>query len=86
MNKFLWERRTLLNNILRRKANYIGHTLRRNLLLHDNIEGQITEVKGIGRRRRTQFLDDLRNMRRYRELKEEARDRKLWNRQFINPT
>jgi hypothetical protein len=28
------EKRTLLNNILRRKANLIGHILRRNYLLH----------------------------------------------------
>ena len=33
------EKRTLLNNILRRKANWIGHILRRNCLLHDVIEG-----------------------------------------------
>ena len=39
------ERRTLINNILRRKANWIGHILRRNCLLHDAIEGQMTEVK-----------------------------------------
>jgi hypothetical protein len=32
------------------------------------------EVKGAGRR--TQLLDDLRNRRRYWELKEEAEDRK----------
>ena len=31
------------------------------------------EVKGVGRRR-TQLLDDLRNRRRYSELKEEAED------------
>ena len=62
------EKRTLLNNILRRKANWIGHILRRNYLFHDAIEGQMMEVKGIGR---TQLLDDLRN-RRYWELKEEA--------------
>ena len=43
------EKRTLLKNILRRKANWIGHILRRNCLLHDAIEGQITEVKGVGR-------------------------------------
>jgi hypothetical protein len=43
------------------------------------------EVKGVGRRRRrTQLLDDLRNMRRYWELKEEAEDRKRWRRQFIS--
>ena len=61
------EKRTLLNNILRRKANWIGHILRRNCLLHDAIEGQMTEVKGVGRRR-TQLLDDLINRRRYWEL------------------
>ena len=54
------EKRTLLNNILRRKANWIGHILRRNCLLHDAIEGQMAEVKGVGRRR-TQLRDDLKN-------------------------
>ena len=71
------EKRTLLNNILRRKANWIGHILRRNCLFRDVIEGQITEVKRIGRRRR-KFIDDLRNRRRYWELKEEAEDRNRW--------
>ena len=54
------EQRTILNNILRGKVNWIGHILRRNCLLHDVIEGQMTEVKGVGRRR-TQHLDYLRN-------------------------
>ena len=45
------EKRTLLNNILRRNANCIGHILRRNNLLHDAIGGQMTEVKGVRRRR-----------------------------------
>ena len=79
------EKRTLLNNILRRKANRIDHILRRNCLFHDAIEGQMTEVKGVGRRR-TQLLDDLRYRRRYWKLKEEAEDRKRWRRQFINRT
>ena len=35
------------------------------------------EVKG-ERRRKTQFLDDFRNRRRYWELKEEAEDRNRW--------
>ena len=70
-------------NILCRKANWIGHILRRNCLLHDAIEGQMTEVKGVGRTR-TQLLDDLRNRRRYWEPKEEAEDRKSWRPQFIN--
>ena len=45
----------------------------------------MTEVKGVGRRR-TQFLDDFTNRRRYWELKEEAEIRKIWKRQFINRT
>ena len=54
------EKRTLLNNILRRKANWIGLILRRNCLLLDAVEGQMTELKGIGRR--THLLDDLRKI------------------------
>jgi hypothetical protein len=69
------EKKTLLNNILRRKANRIGHILRRNCLLHVAIEGQMTEVKGVVRKR-TQLLVDLRNKRSYWELREEAEDRK----------
>ena len=65
---------TLLNNILHRKANYIGHILRRNCLLHDAIEGQMMKVKGL-ERKTTQLLDDLRNRRRYWKLKEKAEDR-----------
>ena len=55
------DKRTLLKNILCRKANWIGHILRRNCLLHNAIEGQMMKEKGVGRRRRTQLLDDLRN-------------------------
>ena len=70
---------------LRRKPNWIGHILIRNCLLHDAIEGQMTEVKGVGRRG-TQLLDDLRKRRRYLELKEEAEDPKILQRQFITRT
>jgi hypothetical protein len=53
-------------------------------VLHEvNCSG--TEVKGVGRRR-TQLLDDIRNTRRYWELKEEAEDRKRCKRQFITGT
>ena len=67
----------LLNNILCRKANWIGHILRRNCFLHNVIEGQMTKVKGVGKRKRIPLLDDLRNKRRYWELKEEAEDKKI---------
>jgi hypothetical protein len=78
------EKKKLLNNILCRKSNCIVHILRRNCLLHNAIEGQKMEVKGVGRR--TQLLDDLRNRRRYWELKENAEDQNRWKRQFINQT
>ena len=51
------EKSRLLNNILSRNANWIRLILRRNYLLHDAIEGQMTEVKRIERRRRTQLLE-----------------------------
>ena len=70
------EKRTILNNILRRKANWVGPILRRNYLLHDGILGQMTEVKGEGGRK-TELLDDLRNRRRYYRLKEGAEDKKM---------
>ena len=48
----------------------------------------MTEEKGVGRRRRrrTQLLDDLRNRRRYWELKEGPKDLNKWKRQFNNRT
>ena len=54
------EKRTLPNNIMCIKVNLIGHILKRNYLLHDAIEGQMTEVKGVGRRkRRTKLFVNL---------------------------
>ena len=75
------KKRTLLNNILRRKANRIGHILKINCLLHDTIEGQMTEVKGV--ERITQLLDDLKN-RRAKGGRKKIEER--WKRRFINRT
>ena len=57
-------KRALLNIILHRKANWTGHILRINCLLHDAFEGQMTVGKEVGRIR-TELLNDLRNKRRY---------------------
>jgi hypothetical protein len=79
------EERNILQTIKRRKANWIGHFLRRNCLLKHVIEGKIkgkievTERRG---RRREQLLDDLKETRRYWKLKEETRDRTLWRTRF----
>ena len=53
--------------------NWIGQILRKNCQLHDASESQMAKVKGVGRR--TQLLGDLRNRRRYWEVKEEVEDR-----------
>ena len=69
----------------RRKANWIGHILRRNCLLkhvtEGNIEGRI-EVKGRRERRRRQVLGDYKNVIGYGKLTEETVDRTLWRAGF----
>jgi hypothetical protein len=54
---------------IRRKANRIGHILRRNCLLSHIIEGKTIGTRRRGRRRK-QLLDDLKEARRYWKLKE----------------
>jgi hypothetical protein len=71
------EERNILHTIKRRKTNWIGHILRSNCLLKHVIEGRIN-VTGRRGRRRKQLLDDLKETRGYRKLKEEALDRTLW--------
>jgi hypothetical protein len=79
------EERSILHTIKRRKANWIGHILRRNCLLKHVIEGKLKgRIKMTGRRerRRKQLLDDLKGKRRYWKLKEEALDGPLWRTRF----
>jgi len=74
------EQRNILHEIRKRKANYIGHILRRNCLLKHVIEGKIkgdTEVARRRGRRRKKLLDDLKDRRGYSYLKEEALDRTM---------
>jgi hypothetical protein len=74
------EERNIIHRIKRRKANWIGHILRRNCLLKQVIEGKLEgriEITGRRGRRRKQLLDDLKEKRRYCKLKEEALDRTL---------
>jgi hypothetical protein len=67
--------RNILGAIKRRKANWIGHILRRNCLLKHVSEGKIErslEVTGRRVRRRKQLLADLKEKRGYWKLKEKA--------------
>ena len=79
------EQRNILHEIIKRKANWIGHILRRNCLLKQIIEGKIKgeiEVKIRRERRSKKLLDDLKDRRGYCHLKEEALDRTMWRNRF----
>ena len=79
------EQRNILHAIRKRKANWIGHILRRNCLLKQVIEGKIKgeiEVTGKQGRRRKKLLDDLKDRRGYCHLKEEAVDLSMWRDRF----
>ena len=79
------ERRNILHEIIKRKANWIGHILRRNCLLKQVIEGKIKgeiEVRRRRIRRCKKLLDDLKRRTRYSHFKEEALDRTMWRNCF----
>ena len=79
------ERRNILYEIRKRKANWIGNILGRNCLLQRVTEGKIQggiEVTGRQGRRRRKLLDDLKKRRGYSRLKEEALDRTMWKARF----
>jgi hypothetical protein len=79
------EQRNILHEIRKRKANWIGHILRRNCLVKQVIEGKIEGQKQVTRRRgrrRKKLLDDLGDRRGYSHLKEEAVDRIKWRNRF----
>jgi hypothetical protein len=66
------EKRNILHEIRKRKANWIGHILRRNCLLQRVIEGKKQggiEVTGRQERRRRKLLDNLKERRGYSHLK-----------------
>jgi hypothetical protein len=79
------EARDTLHTIKRRKADWIGHILRRNCLPKHVSKGKIggkIEVTGRRRRRSKQLLDNLKENRGYWKLKEEALDRTVWRTRF----
>jgi len=79
------EQRNILHEIMKRKANWINHILRRNCLLQRVIEGKIKggiEVTGSRGRKRRKLLDDIKERRGYSHLKEEALDRTMWRARF----
>jgi hypothetical protein len=85
MKKYYIEERNILHTVKRRKANWIGHILRRNCLLRHAIEGNTEgriQLTGRRARRSKQLLDDLKEKTGYCKLKEEALDRTVWRTRF----
>jgi hypothetical protein len=79
------EQRNILHEISKRKANWIGHILRRNCLLRRVIEGKIKEgieVTGRRGRRRRKLLDDLKERRGYSYPMDESLNRTMWRARF----
>jgi hypothetical protein len=79
------EQGNILHKIRKRKANWIGHILRRNCFLQQVTEGKIKggiEVTGRRGRIRRKLLNDLKERRGYSHLKEEAVDRTIWRARF----
>ena len=79
------EQGNILHEIRKRKANWIGHILRRNCLLQQVIEGKIKRQIEVTRRRgrmRKKLLDGLKDRRGYCQLKEETLDRTMWRNRF----
>jgi hypothetical protein len=79
------DQRNILHEISKRKANWIGHILRRNRLLQRVIEGKIKrriEVTVRRGRRCRKLLDDLKERKGYSHLKEEALDCTMWRARF----
>ena len=75
------EQRNILHEIRKKKANWIGHILRRNCLLQRVTEGKLQGgIEVTGRRRK--LLDDLKERRGYSHLKEVALDRTMWRARF----
>jgi hypothetical protein len=79
------EQINILHEIRKRKANWIGHILRRNCLLQRVTEGKIQggiEVTGRQGRKRRKLLDGLKEGTGYSYLKEETLDRTMWRARF----
>jgi hypothetical protein len=79
------KQRNILHEIRKRKANWIGHILRRNCLLQRVTDGKIQggiEVTGRQGRRRRKLLDDLKERSGYSHLKKEALDLTMWRARF----
>ena len=71
------ERRIMLELIKKRKRNWLGHWLRRNCLLKDDLEGMVNGKKVRGRRR-YQTIDNIMINGLYADTKRKAKKWVEW--------
>jgi hypothetical protein len=79
------EERNILHTVIRWKANWIGHILRRNCLLKHVTEGKLEgriEMTGRRGRRRKQLLDDLSGKEKILAIERGSTNRTLWRTRF----
>lgn len=81
------KKKSNLNTVLRRRGNWIGHIMRRNWLLHDDIMiGMMMTSEGfwvLEEEESKSFISSFRRFKRkYWLLKEEVRDRGRWRAKF----
>lgn len=74
--RMVGQSRKLLETILERKKNWIGHVLRGNGLMLEVMEARMEGKRGRGRRR-LGMLEDLME-KSYADMKRKAQDRELW--------
>ena len=73
------QERELLKTIRHRKALWMGHALRKNGIVNDVLEGTVEGDVKRGRRK-TKFVDDLKEGKGYENMKRRAQNREVWRR------
>lgn len=75
------EERSILKTIKKRKANWLGHILRRDCIQRRIMEDKIEGKRGRGRRK-FGMLSDILKGKSYAELREDAQDREKWRKLY----
>ena len=71
------EKRSMVETIVRRKKNWIGHIMRGDGLMKEVMEGKMEGKRGRGRKR-IGMIDELMENKQYGDLKRRAEDRQGW--------
>ncbi|KAI5721796.1 hypothetical protein M8J77_025821 [Diaphorina citri] len=75
------EERSILKTIKKRKANWLGHILRRDCIQRRIMEDKIEGKRGRGRRK-FGMLSDILKGKSYAELRDDAQDREKWRKLY----